>query len=436
MRKKLLVFLILILLIPVKTNAASVRVSLDCPSGSTINAQIKCKVLVNSDIAVTGLAAKYNFNSNFSYVSFSAANGFSVYSSSANGFAVGNTSGKTGNFTIGTITLKLLKAGTFSLTGLDASDINDGSYSPSNASDSVKILSSVNTLTSLSISKGTLSPSFNTNTLSYKATVDDDNVTINATKTDSTSSISGTGSKNLNYGANTFNITVTSESGVKKVYKIVITRPDNRSTSNTLKTLSLSEGTINFQGNTTDYTINVSNKVTSIDIGATLADSKSSFVSGNGPRTIELKLGENAVAIQVKAENGTIRTYTLKIIRAERELSTNKNVKGVVITNHPIIFDNNVQTYEIVLDQNEAILEFDVSMEDPLAEYEIKNNTDLKDGSVVTVTAKSENGETQDYTFNIKKEVPKQGTNIKDLIIGFIIGFILSELICIFIKRK
>ena len=41
-------------------------------------------------------------------------------------------------------------------------------------------------------------------------------------------------------------------------------------------------------------------------ITASLEDSKASFVSGYGPRTVNLKYGSNSAVIKVKAENDSI----------------------------------------------------------------------------------------------------------------------------------
>ncbi len=51
-------------------------------------------------------------------------------------------------------------------------------------------------------------------------------ITIKATAADSKASVSGTGTKSLKEGKNTFNVVVTAESGAKKTYTIVVTRKD------------------------------------------------------------------------------------------------------------------------------------------------------------------------------------------------------------------
>lgn len=82
--------------------------------------------------------------------------------------------------------------------------------------------SSDNNLSSITLSEGELSPSFNpsiteyTIELSALTTI----VNVNATKSDAKSSIEGTGEKQLLPGNNTIEIIVTAENGSKKTYKL------------------------------------------------------------------------------------------------------------------------------------------------------------------------------------------------------------------------
>ena len=43
-------------------------------------------------------------------------------------------------------------------------------------------------------------------------------------------------------------------------------------------------------------------------------DKKASFVTNFGPRTVNLKVGTNTLLVKVKAEDGTINTYTISVI--------------------------------------------------------------------------------------------------------------------------
>ncbi len=87
--------------------------------------------------------------------------------------------------------------------------------------------SDVNTLKSLTISKGTLSPAFSPDTRNYAAVVgvDDDKILVSAATTDSKASIKGGGTVKLSEGENTIRLTVTAENSDQRTYTIVVTRP-------------------------------------------------------------------------------------------------------------------------------------------------------------------------------------------------------------------
>lgn len=84
--------------------------------------------------------------------------------------------------------------------------------------------SSVNTLSSLTISEGELSPKFDASTTTYSVEVEDiEKLKISATVKDSKSKVSGAGTVDLEEGKNSFSLVVTAEDGSKKTYKLNIT---------------------------------------------------------------------------------------------------------------------------------------------------------------------------------------------------------------------
>jgi len=92
---------------------------------------------------------------------------------------------------------------------------------------SAPVLSSDATLSSLTVSAGTLTPAFNASITEYTVTVANSvsNITINATANDGNATVTGdTGLQNLNVGSNEFTILVTAENGTTKTYKVIVTR--------------------------------------------------------------------------------------------------------------------------------------------------------------------------------------------------------------------
>lgn len=89
----------------------------------------------------------------------------------------------------------------------------------------------------------------------------------------------------------------------------------SKSADNSLKSLTISPGTLSpaFKYSTTKYTASVPSDVTSVAVDAQVSNSKASVESVTG--NTDLKPGENTIKIVVKAENGTIATYTILVNR-------------------------------------------------------------------------------------------------------------------------
>lgn len=231
------------MMIPFSVRAGSVSVSLSCPASANVGSEVSCNVNVSSDVALNGLSANYSL-SGASYVSFTPQNGFTSYSASASGVAIGNTFGKSGSYTVGVLKVKVNSAAVIQLTKIDASDTEYLDYNPAGQSRSIRINSSNNNLGGLSLSNGSLSPKFSANTTNYSVIVDADSVVINATKAEESQTISGAGSKNLNYGSNAVLVKVQAQNGTVKTYTINVNHKDDRSTNNDLKSLKVSSGEI------------------------------------------------------------------------------------------------------------------------------------------------------------------------------------------------
>ncbi len=83
-----------------------------------------------------------------------------------------------------------------------------------------------------------------------------------------------------------------------------------------------------FSGNTLTYSVTVENSVAAVNINAKTAHSKAT-VSGAGQKSLEV--GDNEFKIVVTAQDGTKKTYTLKIRRATVEESIQLNPLLVII---------------------------------------------------------------------------------------------------------
>ena len=153
---------------------------------------------------------------------------------------------------------------------------------------------------------------FNPDILTYNISTEKDRVAISVTVEEHATVDPNYGVQELKYGVNKFSLKVTAEDGTTKNYLLNITRIDNRDTNNYLKSLSVSQGELNFNKNTTSYQVKLESEITSINISAE-AESEKATIIGDGIKS--LAITNNVFEITVIAENESERKYTITIIR-------------------------------------------------------------------------------------------------------------------------
>ena len=152
-------------------------------------------------------------------------------------------------------------------------------------------------------------------------------VTIDATEHEEHATVSGTGTKsNLQYGNNSYDISVLSQSGQTEVYTVKVYRINGQ---NTLSALSLSNvdfGT--FSSATTSYTATVPYTTDKTNVTATATAGNKATLTGTGNNKT-LNVGSNAVSVTVSPESCksqyssvpgntcTEKTYTVNVTRSE-----------------------------------------------------------------------------------------------------------------------
>ena len=362
-------------------------------------------------VSSTSLSMAPNGTGTFNVVATNAAGKVTIASSDTSIVTVNKSSEWVENGTL-TVTATGKKTGDAKITVTVDAATFDKEEIKKTYTINVRVKSTNNNLSSLSISSGTLSPSFSVSTTSYTATVDASSVTINASKGESTQTITGTGKKTLSYGKNTFKVVVKSEAGTSKTYTIVITRPDNRSSNNYLKSLSLSDGTISFKKGTNTYNITVDSNVSKLTVSAVVEDSKASLVSGYGSRTVDLKYGVNTLLVKVKAENEQVRTYTLNVTRTDNR-STNNNLSSLQISGTSLPFDKNTLNYNVSVPYEITQVEIIATPEDEKAKV-VVNNFPLAIGdNNITIVVTSESEAMKTYTIVVKRlsEAEKMSDN-------------------------
>ena len=105
----------------------------------------------------------------------------------------------------------------------------------------------------------------------------------------------------------------------------VTARTIKLSSDNLIKSLKIKGYSINFDPNKLEYSIKVKNNVKSLDLEVILNDENASYeISGNQ----NFKVGENTVTIKVTAEDGSERTYTLKVTKEKAKDTEEKEEKS------------------------------------------------------------------------------------------------------------
>lgn len=206
-----------------------------------------------------------------------------------------------------------------STTASDGSDIALGT-----AKWSAKILAPLSSnakLDSLTCSNGTLSPSFSSDTTSYRMTVPYSVKSLDldwdTAHSGASASVSG---NSLSVGSNTVTVKVTAEDGTTKRYTITVTREQDPnyvpSTDAALASLKPSASRLSpkFSPDITDYVVYVTHEVETVELEATARDGKAKSVKHSGSTT--LVEGENLLSVTCTAEDGkTAVTYTVHVIR-------------------------------------------------------------------------------------------------------------------------
>ena len=231
-----------------------------------------------------------------------------------------------------------------------------------------------------------------------------------------------------------------------------------KSSNNYLSSLSIGTGTLSpeFYRETFEYTVEFGEDInlyelTSLEISAQAEDSRAK-VSGAG--TIELVEGENTININVTAENGSVRTYTVKVVKPAKVEQSALRLAGVVINGvkengefQSIEFSLEPETFEYNLTVPNTIksLSINPTTENEDIIIEVTGAESLKEGQntiLIILTSPSDETIKTTYTLNVERQAaPMQENNTEDknqtkiIIIGGTIGGVLLLIIIIAIVK-
>ncbi|WP_284646441.1 cadherin-like beta sandwich domain-containing protein [Paenibacillus silviterrae] len=243
-------------------------------------------------------------------------------------------------------------------------------------------------LAALSISHGTLSPSFRRDVVTYSATVADSvyAVSVTAVPLDPGAQVMVNGTNvaggqpsapiPLQGGDNSVSVQVTARNGDSKTYNVRVHRllPGNTG----LHSLSLLEAPLSpaFETNRTGYEATVTNQVYAVHVLAVPEDPLAT-VTVNGltagssaAHALPLQVGLNEITMIVTSQNGSTRAYTIAVTRlasAEAGLSSLTLSHGSLTP----IFQRDVLSYEAsVMNSVYAVTVHPVAI-DPSAKVEV-----------------------------------------------------------------
>lgn len=255
-----------------------------------------------------------------------------------------------------------------------------------------------------------------------------DKISIYATPSNSKATVTGTGSKSLQIGKNTFNIKVTAEDKkTTKTYTLTITRKSEEENSSNaiLKNLGIRPKEYDFTGfkpTLTTYNVSVPNDVEKITIYAT-AQNTNDTISGIGTKS--LKLGQNRCEVKVTSgDKKNTKTYVINVTRKEEkdeeetdekeennETPTVAGIKEIKIdgANLTPSFSQSVYSYNVDVPSGTKKLDIETETTSEDIEVEVAGNENLKEGeNVITLLVHNKkNDATATYQINAKVENQK-----------------------------
>ena len=321
----LLTLLLVVTLLPVQAHAAGATLTGTAApqAGDTVT------LTLSVPNKVYGLTADLSYSGNLSFTNYNCSvSGWSIVVNN-NKFSVYGTSSSSG----GLVTIKMKVSGsakegdalTATFSNIVVSDGNsDTSLDSASWSGKVGAAPSGNcSLSSLSCSNATLSPSFSSSTTYYTCTVPFavEKLDLNYKKADNSATVSVSGNE-LAVGVNTVTIKVTAANGATKSYTIDATRQQDPnykpSTDASIAALTLEGATLSpaFTPTVTDYIAYVPYETKQVTIAATAKDEKAQGITGTGEVRLSATEAETVLTVTGTAEDGkTKQNYTIHVLR-------------------------------------------------------------------------------------------------------------------------
>lgn len=301
--------------------------------------------------------------------------------------------------------------------------------------------SNVNSLSSLTISQGELSPGFSADNTTYNVVVPNNvtSIAIGAVLSDSKSYFDegfGPRTVQLNEGLNNILVKVRSQAGSLRAYTINVTRqtanetvcstePETKALLSRIEFIDGPDGElidkVDIKKDVFTYEIEVPFEVANLTINAFPVTEGDTFeVQGIKDLVVD-EPQEATIVVSSATCPGLTKTYTLSIKRTSHSrFSKDARLTGLQIDGHKEFkFEEEKHDYELTLKKKEKDLKITYSVVEN-ATCTLEGNANLGNGSKVVITCVAEDNETTEV-YTITTKAPKKGAPVFLIILVVII---------------
>lgn len=169
--------------------------------------------------------------------------------------------------------------------------------------------------------------------------------------------------------------------------------------NNYLKSLTVSEGIIDFNKEVLTYTILIDKEVTTITVDAVAESEKAKVTIENDGEFVKGK----PITIIVTAEDSSTRIYAISIVYKQEEISKNNSLKNLVVENYNLKFKPTKTNYRLKVDKEVETLNIYAETDDQDATYTIVGNEKLANNSKIKIIVTAASGDEKTYTITVKK---------------------------------
>ncbi len=224
-------------------------------------------------------------------------------------------------------------------------------------------------------------------------------------------------------------------------------RANMRDTSNAksrIKSITSDDFDFTFSSFKTNYDIQVLFEVESVTLNiAPNVDGETIKIDNQNAvgNTINLDIGDNVIDIYATSPDGSSTTcYTLNIKRLTRGeqiyyIEKDASLSSLSIEGFNIDFEPTIYEYNIHLTVDQSSVNVKAIPTDENAKCVVSNQTDLVDGSVISIVVTSEDGSTTNtYYIHVTKDAPKK--DYTSLIFGILIVVAIIIVILIIVRTN